>query len=92
VLAFLCPESLAASHKFNNNELTLKHFLYIGLIRLMHGCGIGQIPFPLGGFFGKNVAFVSMLAFHFTGTGEGKPLFGPGFRFHFWHVTEFDSY
>jgi hypothetical protein len=50
---------------------------------------VRKITFPLDGFLGKDVAFVSMLPLDFTGAGEGKPFFGAGFGLHFWHFTGF---
>jgi hypothetical protein len=46
-------------------ELTLKHFLDIGFIRLVYQCGVGKVTFPLGGFFRQDVAFESVLPFEY---------------------------
>jgi len=71
-------------------KLTLEHLFHIGCIGLVNRCRIRKVTFPLRGFLGQDVAFVSMLPFDFTGARKSESFFGAGFGLHFWHVTGFD--
>jgi hypothetical protein len=48
-----------------------------------------KVAFPLLGLFRQNVALVSMLPPDLTGTRDGKPLLGTGFRFCFRHYLNY---
>lgn len=71
------------------NELAGKHLLYsTGICLIDHRC-ISQVTFSFGGFFGQDMAFVSMLPFNLAGTREGKSLLGSGLCLHLWHYSKF---
>jgi hypothetical protein len=53
----------------------------------VNGTEVSQIPFSFGCFFSQDVTFKSMLALNFSASGNGKPFFGTGIRFHLWHCT-----
>jgi hypothetical protein len=70
----------------------LKHCFNVLLIRRAYQCGIGQISFSFGAFFGQNVTFISMFALYASGSGKSEPFFGSGFGFHFRHYTSIYSF
>jgi hypothetical protein len=58
-------------------------------IRFVHLSEIGQVSFPLGGFFGQYMTLVSVFSLNLSGPGQSKPLFRAGIRFHLGHDMVF---
>jgi hypothetical protein len=49
----------------------------------------GQITLSFGGFLSQDVAFVSVLPFDFSCSGQSETLFSGRFGFYFWHFSYF---
>jgi hypothetical protein len=52
----------------------------------MQNGGFTQLSFPLGGFFGQDMAFVRLFALEPTCTGSLEPFACAAMAFHLWHL------
>ena len=52
-----------------------KHGLDVLFIRGIHQATVGQVAFLFGGFFGQDMALISVFALDLTCTGEFEPFF-----------------
>jgi hypothetical protein len=52
---------------------------------LFDNSAVSQVAFSLFGFFGENVAMVSVMSLDFAGASQRESLLGSGLRFNFRH-------
>ena len=61
------------------------HLLYVGFV---DDAGVVEVSLTFCGFFGQDVAVVSVFALNLAGAGQSETFFRGGVGFYFWHFSK----